>query len=209
MPRPKNKPENCVLQVRVKLEGAPHKVLAVCDGGAELAVLSRKLYSQLEPKPELRPTEESVRGLFGPEHTPLGECTIQIEIPELAVQVCYDVIVDEIEEDLLIDAAFMHYAEIQINYVTKELSRKERTVKGIARVSRANYRVRRVTLQKDWIVQPLSRQLVAGRTCGSGKNGPEQWVLEPSKLITQQKAVLIAKSLCSQSQADGTIPVEV
>ena len=98
-----------MLQIQVKIQGTSQRILAVCDGGAELAVMSRKLYSQLDPKPELRPTEESVRGLYGPEHTPLGECTVQIEIPELSVQVHYDVVVDDIEEDLLIDAAFMHY----------------------------------------------------------------------------------------------------
>ena len=198
-----------MLQIQVKIQGTSQRILAVCDGGAELAVMSRKLYSQLDPKPELRPTEESVRGLYGPEHTPLGECTVQIEIPELSVQVHYDVVVDDIEEDLLIDAAFMHYTGIQINYVTKELTRKERTVKGIARVNKINYRVRRVTLQKDWVVQPQSRQLVAGRACGSVKDGPEHWILEPSRLITQQKAVLVAKSLCQQKQVGGVIPVEI
>ena len=48
--------------------------------------------------------------------------------------------IDDIEEDLLIDATMMHYAEIQLKYDTQELLRKNKTVKGIARVSRSEFR---------------------------------------------------------------------
>ena len=107
-------------------------MLAVCDGGAELSIMSYRLYQQLEPRPELRATTERVRGLYGPQHDPLGECTIEIEIPELQLTVMYDVIVDDIEEELLIDATLMHYANMQLDYKTKELRRKNRVVKGVA-----------------------------------------------------------------------------
>ena len=121
------------MQVPVKLGGMETSVLAVCDGGAEVAVLSRTVFEQIEPRPELRPTQEKVRGLFGPERTPLGECTVCIEVPGLAIMVEYDVVVDEIEETLLLDAAFLHYAQIQMRYDTLELSRNGKIVKGVSR----------------------------------------------------------------------------
>ena len=121
------------MQVPVKLGGMETSVLAVCDGGAEVAVLSRTVFEQIEPRPELRPTQEKVRGLFGPERTPLGECTVYIEVPGLAIMVEYDVVVDEIEETILLDAAFLHYAQIQMRYDTLELSRNGKIVKGVSR----------------------------------------------------------------------------
>ena len=124
------------------------QILAVCDGGAEIAMISKNLYDLLDPKPVLRPTEEKVKGLYGPNHNPLGECTVQIKIPELALAMEYDVVVDNIEEDLLIDAAMLHYAGVQLKYDTQELSRKDRTVKGVARVTRGSYRARRVFCRK-------------------------------------------------------------
>ena len=43
--------------------------------------------------------------------------------------ICGDFIVDDIEEDLLIDASMLHYAQIQLRYDTQELSRKGKTSK--------------------------------------------------------------------------------
>ena len=57
--------------------------------------------------------------------------------------------VDDIEEDLLIDATMMHYAEVQIKYDSQELVRKDKVVKGVARVTRGEYRARRLVLQQD------------------------------------------------------------
>ena len=51
----------------------------------------------MDPKPELRPTTESIRGLYGPNHDPIGECTIQIQVLELAVVVSYDAKVEAID----------------------------------------------------------------------------------------------------------------
>ena len=93
----------------------------------------------------------------------MGECSIKVGIPEQSVVINYDFIVDDIEEDLLIDTSILHYAQIQLRYGTQELSRKGKTVKGVARLRRGEYRARRITLQSDWIVQPRSRQLLPGR----------------------------------------------
>ena len=41
----------------------------------------------------------------------------------------YDFIVDDIEEDILIDASMLHYAQIQLRYDTQELCRQGKTVK--------------------------------------------------------------------------------
>ena len=53
----------------------------------------------------------------------------------MSVVVTYDVIVDDIDEDFLIDATLMHYAGVQLNYDRQELTRKNKVVKGIARIS--------------------------------------------------------------------------
>ena len=66
--------------------------------------MSQSIYQQLDLKPALHPTAEKIKGLYGPNHSPLGECSIKIKIPELAVAVNFDFIVDDIEVDMLIDA---------------------------------------------------------------------------------------------------------
>ena len=68
----------------------------------------------------------------------------------LAVTIHYDVIV---EEDFLIDVSMLHYAQVQVKYDTKELYRKGKAVKGIARIRRGEYRAQRITLQSDWLIQ--------------------------------------------------------
>ena len=210
LPRPLKKPAGCVLQLWVNVEGSASKVLAVCDGGAEIALISRSLYEKLDPPPKLRPTEEKVKGLYGPNHSPLGECTIQVEIPELAVAIQYDVVVDDIDEDLLIDAAMLHYAGVQLKYDTQELSRKDRTVKGVARVRRGSFKARRVLLQKDWVVPPRSRQLVPGRVKDIQDDfPPHEWIVEPSKTLGQKEALLVARSVCNSQQVHDVVPVEL
>ena len=42
----------------------------------------------------------------------MGESTVKMEIPELSVAISYDIILDDIEEDLLIDASILHNAQI-------------------------------------------------------------------------------------------------
>ena len=37
----------------------------------------------------------------------MGECTLQIRMPELSVMIMYNVTVDDIEEDLLLDTSMM------------------------------------------------------------------------------------------------------
>ena len=209
MPRPENKPIGCVLQLFVQVEGFSRKILAVCDGGAEVAMMSRRLYEQLDPKPELRPATENIRGIFGPQHKPFGECTVKVTIPDLAVEIEYDVVIDDIEEDLLIDATMMHYAEIQLKYDTQELLRKNKTVKGIARVSRSEFRARRLVLKEDWVIQPRSRQLVPGQIVGVDKRIPHSWLVEQSGRIFQEQSVLVARTLCRQGQAEKIVPVEI
>ena len=67
-----------MLQMWVSVAGLPRPILTVCDGGAEVAMISQRVFQQLDPQPELIPTTEKVKGLYGPDHTPLGECTLQV-----------------------------------------------------------------------------------------------------------------------------------
>ena len=75
----------------------------------------QRVYEWLQPQPELWPTSEN--------HSPLGQCTVKVEIPELAVAINYNVIVNDIEEDFLIDASMLHYVQVQVKYDTQELYR--------------------------------------------------------------------------------------
>ena len=90
-------------------------------------------------------------GTFGLElqilNTSINECMIKVEIPELYMAVNYDFIVDCIEEDLLIDASMLHYAQIQLQYNTQELSRKSKVAKGVTILRHREYKARRITLQ--------------------------------------------------------------
>ena len=103
------KPSGCVLQLWVKVTGYLSPILAVWDGGAEIAFMSKRVFDQLGPQPELHPTNEKVKGLYGPNHSPVGECTVKLAVPELSVAITYDVKVDNIDEDFLIDALMLHY----------------------------------------------------------------------------------------------------
>ena len=92
----------------------------------------------------------------------------------------------------------------------QELSRKGKTVEGVARLRRGEYRARRIKLESDWVIQPRSRQLLLegaqGKEAGGGLH---DWLVEPSHLVAQKDSVLVARTLCQQRQAQGTIPVEV
>jgi len=157
LPRPQEKPEGCVMQLWVHLAAFQSRVLAVFDGGAELPVLSNRIYQQMYPQPELRPVTENLRGLYGPAHQPIGQCTVRMEIPELCVRVSYDVIVDDIAEDMLVDASLMSYMGISVRYADKILERKGKMTRGIARL-RGESRARWLMIAKDWVIQPRSCQ---------------------------------------------------
>ena len=68
-------------------------------GAAEVALMCQRVYEQLRPQSELCPSNVKIKGLYGPNHSLLEECTVKGEILELAVAIHYDVIVDDIEED--------------------------------------------------------------------------------------------------------------
>ena len=105
----------CVFQYGIKVKGYPGEVRAVFDGGAEVSVLSRRVYNLMDPQPELRRTGDNrLSSAFGDEHPTLGEVTLHIQIAELAVTVDYDVLIADIDEDLLVDASLMHYADIDL-----------------------------------------------------------------------------------------------
>ena len=141
------------MQLWVNIAAFPSRVLAVFDGGAELPVLSNRIYQQMSPEPELRPTSENLRGLYGPAHQPLGQRTVILEIPELSVRVTYDMIVDNISEDYLVDANLMNYMNINIRYADKLMEQKGKTTRGIARLCGEGH-VRHLQLAKDLIVEP-------------------------------------------------------
>ena len=61
-------------------------------------------------RPALRPSEQQVRGVFGVEHT------LRLGIPSLHLVADYDVIVDNIEDELILDNSFMVYAQIDNFY---------------------------------------------------------------------------------------------
>ena len=82
-------------------------------------MISQGIFQQLDSQPKLRPTKEKVKGLYGPDRTPIGECTLQVQIPELSEGAAYDFIVDDIE-DLLIDVSLFHYMEVQLRYDRQE-----------------------------------------------------------------------------------------
>ena len=65
----------------------------------------------------------------------MGEFALQIWIPDLSVVITYDVIVDHIEEDLIMDATVMHYAVLQLKFDTQELIQKDKVINGVARVN--------------------------------------------------------------------------
>ena len=71
----------------------------------------------MNPQSELCPTNEKARDLFNPNHRPLGECTVEVEIPAVAIN--YDEIVEDIEENLLIDTSMRNHAKFNSNMTCK------------------------------------------------------------------------------------------
>ena len=96
----------------------------------------------------------------------------------------------------------LHYIQVHVKYDTQELYRKGKVVKGVARIWTGGYRASRVTLQSDWLIQPRSRQLVAGRVSRRETSAPHDWLVDPSKLVAQKDAVLVARTLCQQASWD-------
>ena len=52
----------------------------------------------------------------------------------------YNVTVDDIEENMLIDASTLHYAQVQLKYNTQELTRKRKVAERIARIKQGEYK---------------------------------------------------------------------
>ena len=161
-------PDKCVLHMWVNLPGLSNPAFAVYDGGAEVAVLSTRLYEQLQPMPELRAPRHTLRGLYGPCRQPKGECVLRISVPELKLVAEYVVVVDDIEEDLILDAGFMHHTGLVLDYKSKELKRGERTAKTVGNLRRADARVRRLSLQRDCIIPARCRQIVPAQVPRDG-----------------------------------------
>ena len=114
-----------MIQLCVKLTGCSSPVLDICDSGAEVALMSQRVYKPLSLQPELHPISDKIKGLCGPNYSPLGKCSVKVEIPELAVTIHYYVIVDNIEY-FLIHAFMLHYAKVQLKYDNKNCSEKEK-----------------------------------------------------------------------------------
>ena len=38
---------------------------------------------------------------------------------------------------------------------------------------------------------------------------PHNWLVEPSHLVAQRQSILVARTLCQQTQAETSVPVEV
>ena len=51
--------------------------------------------------------------------------------------------------------------------------------------------------------------MVAGRVSGTKTLTPHNWLVEPSNLVAQRDAILVARTLCQQSQLGTTVPVEI
>ena len=64
LPHPTEKPAVWVLQLWVTVTGHPTPILAVCDGGAHVALMSQTGFQQLDPKPELCPTTAKIKSCY-------------------------------------------------------------------------------------------------------------------------------------------------
>ena len=194
----------------VNLPGQSSPSFAVFDGGAEVAVLSTRVFEQLSPTPDLQPTRHSLKGLYGPSRQPRGECILKIYIPELKLTAEYVVVVDDIDEDLILDAGFMHHTNMSLDYKTKTLHRGSKVAKTVGSLRRADAKVYRLSVQEDWVVPPRCRQLVPARINRDGRTTTvRDWIVEPSRLMGQRHSVLVCKTLCQDDQLRSTIPTEV
>ena len=76
-------------------------------------------------------------------------------------------------------------------------------------MTRGSCRARRVFLQKDWVIQPKSRQLVPGHVRDQDKLTEQDWIIEPSKVLAEKETLLVAKSMCQTQQMKDVVPVEI
>ena len=160
-------------------------------------------------RPVLRPSEQQVRGVFGVEHTPVGEITLRLGIPSLHLVADYDVIVDNIEDELILDNSFMVYAQIDNFYAQGKLVRGPHSTRAIPCVSRVK-QCRRISLQHSVVVAPHSRQILPGKVNFKGGLQPDPlWVIEPAHTFAEKTKILAAQSVCSHEQVCTGIPVEV
>ena len=135
LPPPDESPTGCVIQLLIKLTGYSSPILAVCDGGAEVASKSKGVWTA-EPTDVASSHQWEGQGSLN--HSPLGTCKVKVEILELAVAIHYDLIVEDIEEDFLIDvkcpssSAIWHSRTVQ-NRKSCERScqNQERKVQGM------------------------------------------------------------------------------
>ena len=211
MPRPEHKPESHILAAPVTIEGLGHPIKGIFDGGAETCIMSFAVYMAIDPRvrPTLRASEQQVRGVFGVEHTPLGEITLKMGIPSLHLVAEYDVIVDNIEDDLILDNSFMVHAQIDNLYAQGKLVRGPHSTKAIPCVSRVK-QCRRISLQQSVIVAPHSRQILPGKINFKGGLVPDSlWLVEPAQTFSERTKTLAAHSICNHSQICNEIPVEV
>lgn len=162
-------------------------------------------------RPPLRVSKDNIRGPFSAFHQPLGEATITVTIPQLKISVQYDFIIDDQqEEDLILDASFMAHAEIDGSHQHKCLRFGNRTATATSVVRRLQ-KVRRITVQRTWVVRAQSRQLVPGGIASHSVSNKDAhtWVVEPTSQHIAGKPLLVGRSLCSGHQVGRTIPVEV
>lgn len=213
MPRPDNMPTAHILQLGVEIEGLDRAVTGLFDGGAEESILSYRTYMSIpsSTRPTLRAAHTKVKGVFSDEHEPVGRITLRFCIPKLKVITDYDVLVDHIEEDIILDNTFMVFSQIDNLYSSKQLRRKGRTVTAISSVTRGTT-CRRISLTGSCIVSPRSRQIVPGKVMGrrshkDGGDGP--WMVEPPLSMTSERPVLIGRSLCHTKQVTRQVPVEL
>ena len=86
--------------------------------------MSQRVYEKPSTQTELCPTDEKIKGIYGPNRSPLGECKMKVEVSELSVVISLDVIMGKVDEDLLIDASMFHNAQIQLRYDRVDLKGK-------------------------------------------------------------------------------------
>ena len=203
-----------ILVEKVVIPGLSQPVGAVFDGGAEVCMLSYETYLSIDAdfRPPLRPSSEQVRGVFSDSHTPIGEITLQVTIPSLKVVVEYDFLVDHTgsDEPMIIDNSFMVYAGIDNLYESSSLRRGKHTIQVTRRVSR-HPTCRRITLSMTRTIAPGSRVLVPGRVRDQRSLSLEDqtWLVEPPRSYTEERPVMVARSLCSVLQMKREVPVEV
>ena len=193
---------------------------AVCDGGAETALISSQLYHSIDPqhRPPLRPTSETVSGIFPADGSgevscvyPLGETTLRIELPDFNLCVEYDFVVVNMSDSLILDNSFMSYADISNHYNDKTLRRKSKVVKCQSRVTRVKS-CRRITLNSGVLVAPMCRHIVWGsvKTNPAFDGNDSNWLVEPCRMVREDRPIMVSRSLCTDKQcSDGIIPIEV